>query len=234
MRWHPRWLLTRDRWPFGPRDDTPEVHPYWLMRPRIKSRSDERDRLDYAKDILQVLQAIFAIAGIYAATWWFLEQGEGYTRVNVTLSVVDRRLDDHWTYLRVAVRATNAGKRPVWIEKSSVRLHQILPLGEKVRLSLNSSPGSLVDENQGDVLWFKGDERSVSNTWSVAVGETDTRHFGFIIPNALKTVEIYAELTGREDRKWIWGSARDDFVWKVSKLHDPGTPEAKAREEKSQ
>ncbi len=149
--------------------------------------------LDFIKDIISILQSIFTIAAIIAGTWWFFFQAEASPRVEISHSVVHRKIHNQWIWVYASISLSNVGKRPVHFNSITVWLQKILPLDKNIKYKMEQ--GTKIINEKGDVEWpLIGELYQSTIDIKIEPGEKDKINYEFLVPSYVKTVKLYSFL----------------------------------------
>ena len=170
-----------------------------IATPQRKSREKvSATRPVSISDYAQLIQSIFTTLAIICAGGWFFLQGEAGLRANLSQTVVHRELDKNWILVHVTIKIANEGKRRITLTSGFVRIQQVLPLDEQFANTMQQGV-SLVESDKGRIPWPTVGipyERAVYR--QIESGEDDYLDFDFIVPSALKTIQVYSYFKKRE------------------------------------
>jgi flagellar biogenesis protein FliO len=159
------------------------------------------------KDGAQALQASVAVLAMVIGAIWtykiFVQHRQKYPRANVTLRVDSWCVGAERRLIHTSVCVANVGETLVELASGLVRLQQVLPMDAEIagRIARDTDP---VSEGECEVLWPQLRERQCQ--WGaipreIEPGETDEYHFDFVIPAAVRVIEVYSYLQNVKKRK---------------------------------
>jgi hypothetical protein len=93
-----------------------------------KGSQEQKRPLQNLVDAMSILQSIATIGGIIAAGVWFFVQGEADPKINITHSIIHKKLNSEQTWIRASVDIANIGKRRITLGFGNIKLYEIYPL----------------------------------------------------------------------------------------------------------
>ena len=129
-----------------------------------------RDRLEFVKDWMSIVQSIVTIIAIIAAGLWFLMQRQHKPRLKVEHRISHRRIAQNEQLLIVDVMLSNVGNIKADLKCGKIKVYEILPDG-----------GVLVNK----------DDTCNAGQRSLEPGEGDQVHEEYKLDGAVQTVRVY-------------------------------------------
>ncbi|MFL5561741.1 MAG: hypothetical protein ACJ79K_09730 [Gemmatimonadaceae bacterium] len=160
------------------------------------------DTVGAANDLLQM-------TAIIVGGWWtyrlFVRQRNDFTRANVTHSLQHVDLGDELRLLHVIARIENVGNVPLEPPSAWATIQQVLPLSAEGRATLHKSP---IPDGEHEVDWPVIGEQEIDlagDGFVLEPGESDKYHMDFIIPAAVRVVQVHTMVyCGGDDDEQYW------------------------------
>lgn len=189
------------------------------------SHTDAPGRADvYIKNIQSIITSIAIISGGAWAIWEYQLLRPHKSKINLSQSVVSKRLPSGHTWLQVKTIVNNVGKKNTIIKNGYTRIQQLLPLPRNIA------------SKTGDVIFF-GDKSehysslilSTRKSWDIICqrrfvrtefevvesGEQASLHQEFFIPYFIDSVIVYTELSNEDDT-----NSTTPTAWHNTIVHD--------------
>ena len=184
------------------------------------------------KDVIETAQAAVTIVAIVIGGIWthqvFLKERQNYPHANIEQRTSHVALPNKSNLVRVGIDLTNTGTSLLVLNRSVVRIQQILPappcsLGDRCALAEVDLALRQIELDSDRFSWPMIAQRK--KEWSNTViepGERDSFDFEFALPAEVKVIRIYTNFDRKEMPK---GSA--GLSWFMSLFHrertDPPT-----------
>ena len=152
-------------------------------------------KLSRVKSAAAIAQWVATMIATIVAVTWFIDRREASLKANITHTVIHRQIDDKQTWVRVSIEISNQGKRLLDLKSGLFSIHQILPL--------KSDDIPILKDYRVDwPLIGKPCKRELNI--KIEPGEADHLDHEFIIPNNVRTVEIYSYFQNPENSEIGW------------------------------
>jgi hypothetical protein len=154
------------------------------------------------KEWVALVQSMVTIFAVFVGGWWsyrlFIEQREQYPHANVEFKLSDIAFSERVNLLRVGIELTNVGRSLIEIEKTIIRVQQILPSlpcpqDEACAVREVDEALNHVERQRDRFPWMLIAERENSFNPPYAIepgGEKQTRDFEFVTPSDVKVVRV--------------------------------------------
>ena len=164
-------------------------------------------RLERFEKAMSITQAAATTLAILIGGAWFLAQGEGDARANISHRVTQRALSSEWVWVNLAVEIKNEGNLELSLANSIVRAQQILPLDSQMKEKL-ARDRTLLESGQHRVEWpllgrsYEQDAKAV-----LEPKETDILTYDFVLPATIETIRLYSFYEQQSDPPLGWSHA---------------------------
>lgn len=174
----------------------------------------EPDWFSRGKDIADGAASVATVIGLVIAGVWtwrlFVKQRLHYPRANVEHRVAHWRVGDQ-VLLRVTVRLTNVGSVLLQVKGIKAVIEQLLPLPDDVTAALAEGRDP-VAAGQSEILWDNIGERTcdfTENRREVEPGEIDECTFDFVLPGAVRKIQVYSHVQNlsKSDENVGWNTS---------------------------
>lgn len=159
------------------------------------------------KDWIDITQSIVTISAVFVGGFWtydvFIKERHDYPHANVEQKINHLSLADKELLLRVGLDLTNTGSSLLEIDRSTIRIQQILPLAscsnDPCAMSQLKDAAAAVERKDDRFNWPLIADRDVQTTIEIEPGEKQSLDYEFLIPSTVKAVRIYTYL--RNDKR---------------------------------
>lgn len=167
---------------------------------------------DIAKNILASIAII--VGGCW--TWRiYVQHRQKYPKAALTHNMSHIKDVDGKTLLRVALAVSNIGNVKIEIKSGFVRVQQVLPLKDEIRIAIQDQK----DQSDDEVGWALVEEKKYSHKddFEVEPGESEELHFDFFIPQETDVVIVNSHLTNVSKKKKQIG-------WDITDMYEISIP----------
>ena len=178
------------------------------------------------KDWVDITQSIVTIGAVFVGGLWtydvFIKERHDYPHANVEQKITHLSLADKGLLLRVGLDLTNTGSSLLEIDRSTIRIQQILPVAscsnDPCAMNQLKDAAAAVERKDDRFDWPLIADRDVKTTIEIEPGEKQSLDYEFVIPSTVKAVRIYTYL--RNDRK---SNQDKEIGWYASSHYDFST-----------
>jgi hypothetical protein len=171
------------------------------------------------KAIASIIQAVVTSGGIVVGGVWtyrlFVKKRQKYPRASVRHDISHRKLGGGHVLLNVRATISNAGEVLLSLESAETRVQQILPLGATLLDDIREGK-DLVPAGETEVPWpslFNRKSERKKGEFQIEPGESDSIQYDFVLPERVRTVEVYTYLKNEAVHKRNIG-------WSVTTIYD--------------
>ena len=170
-----------------------------------------QNKVDRAKDVATLMQAVIAFFALILAGTWFVMERNLEPKITISHELTYRGLDSSWKWIHLAVTIKNVSDRQVFVDEGQVVIQRILPLdpsiNERIKDRIN-----LVWDGEMEVKWpIIGEPLASNKGLNLEPGEFDKLYFEFQLPSKIKTIKVQSMFLLGDERKWNHQSIHDVF-----------------------
>lgn len=161
------------------------------------------------KHILGIVQSIATIVALVIGGVWALyiynNQREAKPHLNIDHEITSILLSPEYRLIHISVIHENRGNTLIELNKSDIRLQQIMPLSESISKKLTRRDDSIIN-NCPIIGWPLLCRRLSSQNLELEPNETHESITEFIIPSYVSVVKIYTYYPNKEKDAIGWAN----------------------------
>jgi hypothetical protein len=180
---------------------------FFYFRTKLMSHSKPQSAGTTFKEKVEIVQSIVTIGAVFVGGFWtydvFIKERREHPHANIEHKISHLALSKQLNLLRVGLDISNTGTSLMNIQRSTIRVQQILPPAD-CQTQSPCAPNELkeaaakVDRKEDRFSWPLIAERNVTFDVRIEPGEKQSLDFEFVAPSNVKAVRVYTYVSNQQ------------------------------------